>query len=190
MEINSNLRMGSLSIAVGSMFSGKTTWLLEKYHINTNRGKKCYPINYIEDTRYSETEMVTHDGKNIPCYQCKKIVPILHNDVLNSYDIFLINEGQFFEDLINAVKILLSANKKVYVSGLDGDFQQNKFGHILELIPICDKVKKLRAICHYCKDYGIFTKRLSDETAQKVIGVDNYISVCRKCLKCKPILVE
>ena len=51
MEINSNLRMGSLSIAVGSMFSGKTTWLIEKYYIQTNSGKKCYPINYIEDTR-------------------------------------------------------------------------------------------------------------------------------------------
>ena len=48
MEVNSQLRMASLSIAIGSMFSGKTTWLLEKYHIQTNRGKKCYPINYIE----------------------------------------------------------------------------------------------------------------------------------------------
>ena len=105
-------------------------------------------------------------------------------------DIIGINEGQFFEDLVTAVKILIGKNKKVYVSGLDGDFQQQKFGHILDLIPICDKVTKLRAICHYCKDYGIFTKRLSNETAQKVIGVDNYVSVCRQCLKCKPILVE
>lgn len=182
MNVNNQLKMGSLSIAVGSMFSGKTTWLIEKYYINKNRGKKCYPINYSEDTRYSETQIVTHDGKNIDCTKCIQLVPILQQNILDNFDVFLINEGQFFDDLVPAINILLKAEKKIYVSGLDGDFQQKKFGHILDIIPLSDKIIKLRACCAYCKDYGIFTKRLSKETRQKVIGVDNYVSVCRKCL--------
>ena len=46
-------------------------------------------------------------------------------------------------------------------------FKQQKFGNILDIIPNCDKIVKLRAICHYCKDYGIFTKRLTNETCNK-----------------------
>ena len=182
MECNSETRMAYLSIAIGSMFSGKTSWLIEKYYIHKNRGKKCYPINYIEDTRYSDTKMSTHNKIMIDCYRCTNLMDLLDEETINSFDVFFINEGQFYSDLIEAVKLLLSKNKKIYLSGLDGDFNQNKFGNIIDLIPICDKVIKLRAICEYCKDYGIFTKRLSGEKEQKVIGADNYVAVCRKCL--------
>ena len=181
-NINPETRQGSLSIAVGPMFSGKTTWILEKYYIHKNRGKKCYPINYIEDTRYSQTQIVTHNGMKIDCFRCKEINTLLTDEVINNHDIFLINEGQFFIDLVSAVNKLLNAKKKIYVSGLDGDFKQQKFGNILDLVPNCDKIVKLRSICHYCKDYGIFTKRLTNETQQKIIGINNYITVCRKCL--------
>ena len=35
---------------------------------------------------------------------------------------FFINEGQFFVDLVSAINKLLNAKKKIYISGLDGDF--------------------------------------------------------------------
>lgn len=40
-------------------------------------------------------------------------------------------------------------------------FKYNKaFNRILELIPLCEKVKKLTAVCWYCKkDNASFTKR-------------------------------
>ena len=59
---------------------------------------------------------------------------------------------------------MLKYNKIIYVSGLDSDFKLNKFGRMLDLIPICDKVTKLNAFCAICKDgtAGIFTKRLTN----------------------------
>ena len=73
-------------------------------------------------------------------------------------------------------------SKRVYVCGLDGDFQRKKFGSILDIIPLCDEVYKIQAICKNCKQMSaIFTHRLTCETEQKVIGSSNYIPVCRNC---------
>jgi thymidine kinase len=78
---------------------------------------------------------------------------------------------------------MLSSKKKIYICGLDGDFERKKFGTILDLIPLCDKVTKLTSLCSQCKDGtpGIFSMRLTSEKEQTVVGSDNYIPVCRKC---------
>ena len=48
---------------------------------------------------------------------------------ISRYQVILINEGQFFEDLYKFTDYLVNNhNKKVYVCGLDGDFQRKKFG--------------------------------------------------------------
>ena len=67
------------------------------------------------------------------------------------------------------------------VYGLDGDFQQQKFGGVLDLIPHCDTVEKLQGFCNYCDNRSMFTKRLENSDKQVLVGNDNYIPVCRKC---------
>jgi thymidine kinase len=100
-----------------------------------------------------------------------------------SADVILINEGQFFSDLYETVQDMLNYEKKVYVCGLDGDFERKKFGSILDLIPFCDKITKLTSLCSICRDgtAAIFSMRLTDEKEQTVVGSTNYIPVCRKC---------
>jgi len=94
--------------------------------------------------------------------------------------VIFINEGHLFPELKEFVNLLLKDGKRVYVCGLDGDFERKKIGNILDLIPMCDKVSKLTSFCQICKDGtpGIFTKRL-----QKNVFCCNYtdIAVCRKC---------
>ena len=78
---------------------------------------------------------------------------------------------------------MLNIKKHIYVCGLDGDYQMKKFGQILDIIPMCNEVEKLSAICAMCKNgtKAYFTLRLTNEKDQKVIGAKNYIPVCRKC---------
>jgi len=80
---------------------------------------------------------------------------------------------------------MLDVNRKVYVAGLDGDFERRRFGEILDLIPLCDKVTKFTSLCGRCKNgsHGIFSQRISKEIEQMLIGSDNYIPVCRACYK-------
>lgn len=179
---------GCLEIILGPMFSGKTTRIIQAYKTYTFIGKKVTVINYIDDNRYHETLLSTHDKIMIPCVQSRTIREIWdptnpENEISKS-DVVLINEGQFFRDLYDCVLEMVEIhNKIVYVCGLDGDFQRGKFGQILDLIPYCDKVEKLTSLCSNCKDgtLALFSHRITREDSQIVIGSDNYIPLCRSC---------
>ena len=175
---------GYLALYLGCMYAGKTSKLISIYEKNQGAGISTCVINYIEDKRYHDNKMSTHDRKMISCLPVQKIYDVFEKDasLLEKTDAFIINEGQFFSDLYDVVKLLVNDHgKKVYVCGLDGDYRMKKFGQMLDLIPIADHVEKLHAVCSLCKAPASFTKRLTNETAQKVIGSDNYIPVCRAC---------
>jgi len=209
---SSNKSASYLELFIGPMFSGKTSKLVEIYKQCIFCNIPVAVINHSIDKRYDDTLLSTHDKVMIPCIQTSKLKDVwyyeLDNVVLHSSDdsqitesdqvvlhrledscklitadVILINEGQFFEDLLPAVEHMLQHNKKIYVGGLDGDFERKKFGQILDLIPLCDKVTKMTSLCGICKNGtpGIFSKRITSEKEQTVVGSDNYIPVCRAC---------
>lgn len=191
-----------LELFIGPMFSGKTSKLVEIYKQCLFCNIPVAVINHSIDTRYHNNLLSTHDKVMIPCIQTNKLKNIWQYDQslddnnfilhriddsvkLINADVIIINEGQFFEDLLPTVEHMLQHNKKIYVGGLDGDFERKKFGQILDLIPLCDKVTKMISLCGICKNGtpGIFSKRISSEREQTVVGSDNYIPVCRACYK-------
>lgn len=182
---------GYLEIIIGPMFSGKTSKLLDIYKQCKFCNIEVCVINHCSDKRYSITNLSSHDGNMIPCYQVENILDFIDKGediegTINNYnlsEVVLINEAQFFPDLYKSVLKMLTVGKRVYICGLDGDFERNKFGEVLDLIPYCDKVEKLRSLCGICKsgEPGIFSKRLTSETKQTVVGSSNYTPVCRKC---------
>jgi len=195
---------GYLELFIGPMFSGKTSKLLELYKLAKFCDIPVAVFNHSLDTRYHDSMLSTHDKVMIPCIQTSSLLDLymcpqsdseqeelykedenfnrIRSNIRNA-EFILINEGQFFEDLFPAVIEMLKDGKKVYIAGLDGDFERKKFGSLLELIPLCDKVTKLTSLCSICKDGtpGIFSLRLTQEKQQTLIGSDNYIPVCRNC---------
>lgn len=173
---------GYLELIIGPMFSGKTTRLVDIYNLEYSNNKNIKVINYSADTRYHDTMLSTHDKVMIPCVFSNTLSEVCQEEMISNYDIILINEGQFFPDLYESVLELVEFHKKhVYICGLDGDFRRNKFGELLDLIPLCDKVTKLSSKCTNCGKHAIFSKRLSTEEEQVVIGSSNYAPMCRKC---------
>jgi thymidine kinase len=184
-----------LEVIIGPMFCGKTSEILKIYKQCKFCNIPVSIINHTFDKRYHDTMVSSHDKIMAPCIQANKLSDvwkndsfnldsdILSQDLLEKSDVILINEGQFFSDLYEVVIDMLNENKKVYICGLDGDFERKRFGTILDLIPLCDNVRKLSSLCSLCKDGtpGIFSMRLTNETEQTIIGSDNYIPVCRKC---------
>ena len=184
--------MGVLDLIIGPMFSGKSTMLISKGENYKIIGKRVAFINSIKDTRskvnfghYKDIKLgniSTHNNESIACYSCKTIDEI--EPIKDEYDVFAIDEGQFFHDLSYAVKLVNDDNKVVIIAGLDGDFQQNKFGSIIDLIPQCDTLLKVHALCRICNNGTLapFSKRLSSihKNQQEVVGgCHEYMSVCR-----------
>lgn len=182
--------MCSLELIIGPMFSGKTSLLIEKKNLlcSVSENKdKILAINYAKDTRYGESnKIISHDGLSIDCIAINEFTDIYENEIysqaLNSASYIFINEAQFFKNLktwvLNEVEV---SYKNVILCGLDSDFKREKFGEILDLVPHANKVTKLSGKCTKCHNPSIYTHRVTDETDQEVIGVDNYIPVCRAC---------
>ena len=190
---------GFLEVIYGPMKSGKTSRLLQLY----KQFKFCeipvMVINNIKDNRYSDTCLSSHDKIMIPCIYADKLSDVFdkndhpvslsaiftgsHAREFIESKVILINEAQFFEDIVEWVTIAVEIyHKNVYVCGLNSDFKRKPFGNWLDLELICDKVTHLQSWCSLCKrQQALFSHRLTGETDKIVIGSDNYIPACRKC---------
>lgn len=175
--------VGSLHIIFGPMFSGKTNKIIDLYNIY-NKQYTCFCINYDKDIRYGSNQIISHDGRGIPCISVNNLSELGLNyktELINSEYLF-INEAQFFKDLKTwVIEHIEHYNKNIVICGLDSDFKRNKFGDILDLIPYADKITKLSGKCYKCNNKSKFSHRLTKENEQEIIGADNYIPLCSRC---------
>jgi thymidine kinase len=177
-------KRGYLELIIGPMFSGKTKYLVNLYNnYGFGSNNTVVAINYIGDKRYHDSMISTHDNLTIPCIFAENLNDILLDQSVQSANIILINEGQFFPDLVETVMLLVEKYEKiVHICGLDGDFKRQKFGALLDLVPFCNKITKLLANCSLCKSPALFSHRVTNETTQIIIGgSSDYMPLCRNC---------
>ena len=187
------LQEGRLDLVFGPMFSGKTTEILRRIMIFAEFGMKSVIVNHNVDTREEGEKISTHnEAVNI---NFSKVAVIKANslreiwDKLIEYNVIAIDEAQFYPNLKEDVMRLVDEEKKqVIVSGLNGDFNRQKFGEIVDLIPVCDTVTKLFPFCKTCMQQdqvlsrALFSKRLVKNDEIVLVGNESlYIPVCRKC---------
>ncbi len=176
------MNSGTIRLYLGCMFSGKTSEIIREYTRWNKIKKSAICINYNDDNRYGEDDFVySHDLNKIECIKTNKLLE-LDQTIIQNHDVILINEGQFFSDLIEFCQLWCDTfNKHIVVCGLDGDYLRKPFGQMNQLISMADEVTKLKAFCVKCNDgtHAIFTWRLSNDSNQISIGND-YIPVCRK----------
>ena len=79
---------------------------------------------------------------------------------MDKFDVIGIDEGQFYPDLITGIESFVRKDKILIISALDGTFERKPFGQIPNLIPLCDDIVKLNAICMVCGNDAPFTHRL------------------------------
>lgn len=178
---------GYLGLISGCMFSGKTSKLIELFKQYSLCDISVSVINHAGDDRYGTCDLSTHDGRRIPCTRATTLSGLENDNSIRGARVILINEGQFFPDIVPWVTARVEEEEKiVFVCGLDGDFARKGFGSWLELLPLADEVIKLTALCSSCKLHpGIFSRRLTADTNQVLIGSAQYIPVCRSCYKSK-----
>ena len=179
--------LGFLHIIIGPMFSGKSTKLINEINTLKMYKKNILIINSNKDIRVQNDFIKTHNNIQYKAIKLDDLDESKIHSIIKKYDTVCIDEAQFFSNLIPFVKCLLQYNIHIIITGLNGDTNQNKFGHIIDLIPLANKIDKLSGICTICNDgtpgdFSILKKNKQKKEQILVGGNDMYQCVCRKHL--------
>ena len=180
-SLKSMEQRGRIELIMGCMFAGKSTELLRRLNKHEITGKRVLKIKFSADCRYgNKGEIATHGGMRNAATAVTKLSEM--EDYWKSFDVIGIDEGQFFPDIVSFSEMAANHQKIVIVSSLQGTFLRGPFQCILDLIPKCEKIKKLTAICKLCKQNASFTFRTASKDCQNMIGGANmYMPLCREC---------
>lgn len=174
---------GWIELICGSMFSGKTEELIRRLNRALIAKQKIEIFKPKIDTRYDESEVVSHDKTKI------RSTPVdFAEDILlfsGNSEVVGIDEAQFFDaEIVNVVNTLANQGKRVIIAGLDMDFSGKAFGSMPELMATAEYVTKVHAICVKCGGIASYSFRLSEERQKVMLGEkDKYEPRCRKCFK-------
>ena len=176
--------MGHLTLLIGCMFAQKTTELIRRIRRYKAIGYNVLVVNYSGDVRYGTNKIISHDTDSSDAICVKKLEEVAKQVSSGTYQVLIIDEGQFYSDLYENVKGWADTLPiHIVVTGLDGDSDRNPFGDILRLVPLAEEVERLSAFCSVCKDGTLahFSKALICKEEQTAIGGANfYMPMCRK----------
>ena len=173
-----------LTVICGSMFSEKSTELLRRGRRLERAGKKVIYIKPDMDTRYSDKEIVTHDGLSVPAYKVDVNNPAELMDLCIDYEVVLIDEIQFFDSfIIKVIKALMMNDITVLVAGLDLDYKAEPFFNTTTLMGYAEEVIKLQAVCTHCGGDAWVSAKVEDDSDSRIeLGSEElYFPLCRKC---------
>jgi thymidine kinase len=174
-------RKGWIEVICGSMFSGKTEELIRRLRRAEFARQRVEIFKPSVDTRYAESEVVSHDATSIRSTP----VPSSSNILLLTGDIEVvgIDEAQFFDPgLPQVCSQLADDGVRVIVAGLDLDFQARPFGPMPHLMAVAEYVTKVHAICMACGDLANFSHRTAGGTDLVQLGeTGSYQPLCRSC---------
>jgi len=167
-----------ISLVCGPMFSGKTTEVirrLERAHIAKKRVILLRPST---DTR----SFLSHTEQEVSWLPQLR-TSLVRLDV-SEYDVIGIDEGQFHEGLKDFCLKHSLMGKHVIVSALHATSESEMFEPIIELIPYCEEIEKLNAVCTRCgSDIGNYTFYTVGKKTEKVAvgGSETYTALCDQC---------
>jgi thymidine kinase len=174
-------KTGWIELISGSMFSGKTEELIRRLKRATIAKQNVEIFKPSVDTRYHETDIVSHNQsiiRSTPLHASSEILLYTSN-----CDVVGIDEAQFFDsEIVNVCNQLAEMGKRVIVAGLDMDSEGRPFGSMPSLMAIAEYVTKVHAICVVCGDIAHYSYRKIDNHKQVLLGeTDIYEARCRKC---------
>lgn len=177
---------GKLIIHTGSMFSGKTSSLEKDVKRFRIAGYRTLAFKPAVDTRYTSSEIVSHDDTILEAVLVNDISEIMSECEAHKPEVVAIDEIQFLggelKDIIDGINSLLGEDITVIAAGLDIDFSGKPFEIVKELMPYSDYLTKHHAVCVKCGSDAWVSHRKTKERERVVIGaLREYEPLCRSC---------
>ena len=105
-------KSGTIEVICGCMFSGKTEELIRRIRRAQIAKMSVIVFKPIIDSRYSKTEIVSHNNDKINSSPIAKSTEMIQCS--NDYDVIGIDEAQFFDKkIVEACRILAKKGKRV-----------------------------------------------------------------------------
>lgn len=200
---NSKRNSGEICVFAGPMFSGKTTCLIGKIEQYKRANRKIVIIKHKDDARYSKNKVMTHrrmrddddDGDSISSleipdrlsviadFSVKQLISSKVIEKCLDNDVIFVDEGQFFEDIVEFCEKMAEFGKIVFVATLDSNYLREDFGKVSELIRKATKKTFLSAVCFAqgCGKDAPFTRKRCDNGVETEIGGSElYYAACLK----------
>lgn len=153
--------VGSLTVIVGSMFSGKTEETIRRASRAAYARKRVQVFKHALDTRSEPEKIRSHAGVYTAAAPVSSSADLLLERVEAGTDLVAVEETRFFDgDVVDALQGLANRGLEVIAAGLDLDFRGRPFGPMPILLSVADEVVKLRAICAVCGRDASRTQRL------------------------------
>lgn len=177
------IRRGRVEVVCGSMFSGKTEELIRRIKRAQFAHQRVMIFKPSIDTRYSEADVVSHQGNTITSQPVDSSTSILLMG--DDADVVGIDEAQFFDmGIVDVCNQLAQRGVRVIVAGLDLDFRGIPFGPMPNLCAIADDVTKVHAICMRCGALAYVSHRIVAGEKQVLLGEKaEYEPLCRECYR-------
>ena len=177
------MRRGRIEVICGSMFSGKTEELIRRMKRAQFARQRVLIFKPALDVRYSEQEVVSHEGKAIPSTPVDSSASILLMG--DDADVVGIDEAQFFDaGIVDVCQELAARGVRVIVAGLDLDFRCQPFGPMPALCAVADDVLKVHASCVRCGALAYASHRIVEGDKQVLLGEKmEYEPLCRECYR-------
>ncbi len=183
-------RNGWIEVVCGSMFSGKTEELIRRLRRAKFANQRVEVFKPKIDTRYDETNVVSHDATTIlarPVENAAKLLELTEGEDIN---VIGIDEAQFFDMALTEVcEKLAMRGIRVIVAGLDMDYRGIPFGPVPNLLAVAEYITKVHAICLHCGNLATHSYRKIANNERVMLGEkDSYEPRCRTCYEMGNIL--
>ncbi len=183
---------GGLTVISGPMFSGKSDELIRRLRRHIIAHEEIVLFKPDKDNRYSEGEVVTHDGAKLPAMVIpsdRSCIDIIF-DKSRTAKVIGFDEAQFWGREVGLPGIIkeLSENKSVYVTMLNFDFMGRPFESTDGLLGYATNIVLRTAVCEVCNSKNARYSQRLDENGNPVltgetikVGGNGLYSVrCRK----------
>lgn len=176
---------GRMTLIIGCMFSGKTSFLLQ--FVSEHAPSEVALFKHRLDSRYGSDIVAAHNRRSRPALAIVEPAQILDLP-LDTMRLIGIDEAHFFGcELVEVVRRVQSGGVDVMLTGLDRDSWGRPFPVIERLRAVAQTVREFTALCGRCGAIADRTQRLTRITDRSMVGgPESYEPRCQACWEPPP----
>lgn len=175
----------SFTIYTGPMFGSKTTRLLGDIDRLKYKGDKVLIVKPKIDQRYSDGEIVSHNGGKVSAICVESADEIIdHINNLNIYSVIAVDEAFMIKGIDRVLIDYYKSGLSIIISSIQLDAKEIPFESIKNMMPFATKIEICPAVCTMCDQDAYYTAALFDmenTTQEERLGSnDKYEPRCFK----------